>query len=174
MRKFKNVVLFSLMAVLALSGCNNKKKADNSAVSSEYKEPPSGAISFTDDIDWEQAMDGAREILDVNDYPLGDNLDYVVDDSSKTITLIWALKDEATSDDAIAYAKAYIKAFNDSTNMQRFSIEVSSDDSFGGLWKDYALNIQVYRKSDILTEANYFIKQSILANQPIEIVLQQN
>lgn len=55
------------------------------------------------------------------------------------------------------YSDNLIKGFNDVVATQDFSIETSSDDSYGGLWKNYALSFGIAPESTQDDEETWFI-----------------
>ncbi len=162
----------AMMLVACKSGGAEVFKSETTATqtqNSTYVEPPNGAIAVTDGYNWEQVMESVGEILNKDDYPLGEYLDYYVDEETKTIGLIWPLGDEADIDVAFEYMAAYIKAFNDSAQTQNFSIELSSDTSYGSLWNEYNLYLEAFRNSEILAPEKNLISQTIPAGSPIII-----
>ena len=154
MRKTKSVLLRTtavalLGAAALLSACGQKRGAlTESAQASAAAER-------------ESAPDAV--IHDADEYPLSEYIDTVVDEDSKTVTLIWPLKNEATEEDGVRYANELIRAFNDACADQDFSIARSTEESYGGLYQKYAVNIQVFREEDILAPELYLVSMTIPA-----------
>lgn len=113
-------------------------------------------------IDWEQVREDLESNLNENEeYPKSYYTDFSVNEETKTIRLIWVLKDEATQVDALIYAPILIKNFNDYVATQDFSIDRSEDDFYGGLWNRYNMELELFRNSDILEESKYLVNQII-------------
>ena len=158
MKKFKKAALiFTLAAGVTcfITGCTEKEivKAQSSALEPDFK------------------------IKD--NYPQGDYID--VDrrraESQKIIRLIWVLSDDANQLEALQYGPAFIKAFNDAVAVQDFSIQSSNENYYGGLWDRYALELEIFRASDIMEPDNYYVNQAMDAgsNDPvIPIIRGQN
>ncbi len=121
-------------------------------------------------INWDQVRDDFEDELNDNpDYPHGKYVDFAVYEDKKTIRLIWPLDNKITQLESLDYGKAIIKAFNDAARTQDFSIEPSNDNSYGGLWKKYNIELEVYNEEDIMNPDLYYINQYIPAgaNDPI-------
>ena len=86
------------------------------------------------------------------------------------MNLIWPLKDEATEKDGVRYAIQLIKMFNDACAQQDFSIRMSEENYYGGLYEDYSINIQVFRGNDILKPENYLVSMIIPAGAREKVV----
>lgn len=173
----KRIYFLAVAGMVLLSACKSTDSItptmaprETQTIHETYHEPPNGAIELSTSMDWEQVIEGTEEILNSNDYPLGVYLDYAVDEDNKSIILVWPLTQEATIEDAILYGQAYIKAFNDSAQMQNFEIALSDENNYGGLWNLYNLKLQVYREVDIVHEMDYYINQEIPAGTTIQLV----
>ena len=62
--------------------------------------------------------------------------------------LIWVVADDLPDDQIGTYAEDLIKGFNDIVHTQDFSIEMSGEDSYGGLWKQDALSYSIVPECD--------------------------
>ena len=80
------------------------------------------------------------------------------------------IKNEATEEDGVRYANELIRAFNDACADQDFSIARSSEESYGGLYQKYAVNIQVFREEDILAPELYLVSMTIPAGSNEAVV----
>lgn len=61
--------------------------------------------------------------------------------------------------------------------VQDFSIQSSNENYYGGLWDRYALELEIFRASDIMEPDNYYVNQAMDAgsNDPvIPIIRGQN
>jgi len=178
MKKFKKAALiFTLAAGVTcfITGCTEKEivKAQSSALEPDFK------IKDNIVIDWEQAKEECQDALSKENYPQGDYIDVDIRraESQKIIRLIWVLSDDANQLEALQYGPAFIKAFNDAVAVQDFSIQSSNENYYGGLWDRYALELEIFRASDIMEPDNYYVNQAMDAgsNDPvIPIIRGQN
>ena len=123
-------------------------------------------------LDFDEAQSSCEDLLKDNasDYPLSKYIDTVVDENTKTVMLIWPLDNAATEEDGVRYANELIRAFNDACAEQDFSIAASSEESYGGLYQKYAVNIQVFRETDILKPDKYLVSMTIPAGSNQAVV----
>lgn len=173
MRKTKSVLLRTTAVALLgtaalLSACGQKRgtltESAQASAAAERESAPDAVIHDDIKLDFDEAQSSCEELIqDADEYPLSSYIDTVVDEDSKTITLIWPLKNEATEEDGVRYANELIRAFNDACADQDFSIARSTEESYGGLYQKYAVNIQVFREKDILAPELYLVSMTILA-----------
>ena len=173
MRKTKSVLLRTTAAALLgtaalLSACGQKRgtltESAQASAAAERESAPDAVIHDDIKLDFDEAQSSCEELIqDADEYPLSSYIDTVVDEDSKTITLIWPLKNEATEEDGVRYANELIRAFNDACADQDFSIARSTEESYGGLYQKYAVNIQVFREKDILAPELYLVSMTIPA-----------
>jgi len=165
-KKTGNIIIAAVLSVcmcFSLSGCAKRT----------IVVPVTGPdLSIKDNIkiDWQQVRDDCENNLnDKSAYPHGSYIDCAVDETNKKITLIWVMTNDANQLESLDYAKTYIKTFNDVAKDQDFSITASTDDSYGGLWDRYSMDLELYREKDILTWQNYFVYQTMDAgsNDPV-------
>ncbi len=163
--------LAALLAV-GMAGCVPKRGtlAEQAAASAAAEKGPNMAIHGGITLDFDEAQDSCEEILADEEYTLSSYIDSFVDEDTKTVNLIWPLRAEATEEDGVRYANAIIRAFNDACAEQDFSIAASTEDSWGGLYEKYAVNVQVFREGDILTPQNYLVSMTVPAGQQVELV----
>ena len=123
-------------------------------------------------LNFDEAQSSCEDLLKDNasDYPLSKYIDTVVDENTKTVMLIWPLDNSATEEDGVRYANELIRAFNDACAEQDFSIAASSEESYGGLYQKYAVNIQVFREADILKPDKYLVSMTIPAGSNHAVV----
>ena len=173
MRKTKSVLLRTTAVALLgtaalLSACGQKRgtltESAQASAAAERESAPDAVIHDDIKLDFDEAQSSCEELIqDADEYPLSSYIDTVVDEDSKTITLIWPLKNEATEEDGVRYANELIRAFNDACADQDFSIARSTEESYGGLYQKYAVNIQVFREADILAPELYLVSMTIPA-----------
>lgn len=173
MRKTKSVLLRTTAVALLgtaalLSACGQKRgtltESAQASAAAERESAPDAVIHDDIKLDFDEAQSSCEELIqDADEHPLSSYIDTVVDEDSKTITLIWPLKNEATEEDGVRYANELIRAFNDACADQDFSIARSTEESYGGLYQKYAVNIQVFREKDILAPELYLVSMTIPA-----------
>ena len=101
------------------------------------------------EIDWTQvSMDAEDMFKDTSTYEYGRDFHFYMEPNKKQIMLIWVVADDLPDDQIGTYAEDLIKGFNDIVHTQDFSIEMSGEDSYGGLWKQYALSYSIVPESD--------------------------
>ena len=83
--------------------------------------------------------------------------------------LIWVVADDLPDDQIGTYAEDLIKGFNDIVHTQDFSIEMTGEDSYGGLWKHYALSYSIVPESDQDNEDAWFISGSYEAGADFKL-----
>lgn len=94
--------------------------------------------------EWEQVSEDSSDLFnDTGFYPESVKMSYEADEAAKTIKLTWVLKNGTSEDVAMTYAADMVQRFNDILAAQASDIEFSSMDSFGGVWKQFALTVQV-------------------------------
>lgn len=129
-----------LMAcALLLSGCT---KSNIVSPDSETKIADPDFETRSDiSIDWSQVSEDA-ELFFINksDFPYSEDFHFMLQPNSKEIMLVWVVADDLPADALDKYSETLIKGFNDIVAIQDFSIEQSSDTSYGGLWKQYAVS----------------------------------
>lgn len=82
---------------------------------------------------------------------------------------MWVVADDLPADEILMYAEDLIKGFNDTVATQDFSIERSTKDSYGGLWKNYSLSFSIVPESSQDDEESWFMSASFGAG--VEFVL---
>ena len=158
MKLLKKVVILSL-CVLALSGCTKSSISTDAPAAGEQvgpgKEITDGdsfeRLPLIDDepvdeslFDWEQVDEESQDLFaDADFYPQTVKMSYEGDEEAKTVKLMWVLKNGTTEEDAMTYAAEMVQKFNDILAVQTVDYEMASADSFGGIWKDFALTVQV-------------------------------
>ena len=177
MRKTKSVLLRTTAAALLgaaalLSACGQKRGALTAAAQASAAAAQRATCSTASGrLDFDEAQSSCEELIqDADAYPLSAYIDTVVDEDSKTVTLLWPLKNEATEEDGVRYANELIRAFNDACADQDFSIARSTEESYGGLYQKYAVNIQVFREADILAPELYLVSMTIPAGSNEAVV----
>ena len=166
-------VLICIAAAAGLGACGKKGDLKESVRASlAVQETPDMEIHEGVKLDFDEAQAVTEELAEdfAEEYPLNDYMDTYVDEERKIVNLIWPLKDEATEKDGVRYAIQLIKMFNDACAQQDFSIRMSEENYYGGLYEDYSINIQVFRGNDILKPENYLVSMIIPAGAREKVV----
>lgn len=154
MRKF----LMLLTCAFLLSGCADMdSKIVNPTAETKVTDPD---FSIKDDvqIDWEQVSTEAEEVFsNQEDYPYSEDFHFMLQPEAKNIMLVWVVSDDLPDSELQRYAENLIKGFNDVVAVQDFSIEPSSDDSYGGLWKTYGLSFGIAPVSTQDDEETWYV-----------------
>ncbi len=122
------------------------------------------------EIDWTQVSTDAEENFeDQNLFPYARDFHFYLEPNKKEIMLMWVVADDLPADEILMYAEDLIKGFNDTVATQDFSIERSTKDSYGGLWKNYSLSFSIVPESSQDDEESWFMSASFGAG--VEFVL---
>ncbi|MBQ5698593.1 MAG: hypothetical protein IIV75_02810, partial [Lachnospiraceae bacterium] len=117
--------------------------------------------------DWEQVDDEAYDLFNDPDYyPEGVNMTYEANEEAKTVKLAWVLKNGTTEDAAMAYAAELVQKFNDIMAVQTADIARSDMESFGGVWEQFALDLQISTE-----DGTMLIEKSYAAGDAIDLKL---
>lgn len=174
--KLVKKIAFVTIAVMALSGCTKSSVTTEAPVAAvpageqvdpnkmeteeEYVEKVALVEEDEEEVsmfDWEQVEEEAADLFgDTDYYPASVSMDYVGDEDAKTIELTWILKDGTSEEEAMEYAAELVQKFNDILAVQTADIERASVDSFGGVWDQFALTVQVSTEDGtVLIDKNY-------------------
>ncbi len=161
--------LFLLIACMVfLSGCtqSNIVQPDSETKIAD----PDFDVREGIEIDWTQVSTDAEENFeDQNAFPYARNFQFYLEPNKKEIMLMWVVADDLPGDEILHYAEDLIKGFNDTVATQDFSIERSTKNSYGGLWKNYSLSFSIVPESSQDDEESWFMSASFGAG--VEFVL---
>ena len=164
-------ILVLLACAAVLSGCAPKSNivSPDSTEGTVAGQPDFDAKDDVE-IDWEQAKVDAEDMFtDVNEYPYSVDFHLLLQPEQKEIMLVWVVKDDLPSSEIAEYSEALVKGFNDMVSTQDFSIERSSDTSYGGLWKTYGLSYGLAPESTQDDEDTWFISGSYPAGTDFKL-----
>lgn len=185
MKLLKRMALLSMM-VLALGGCTKSSLSTDAPISADGEMDPAKmdqeedeTLARKDNIlieedetvpatmyDWDQVKDETDGLFsDTASYPQSMGMTFVADEDAKTIDLVWTVKNDTTAEDAMDYAASMVKQFNDIVAVQSTELENSSADSFGTLWKDFALTVKVVKE-----DGTALVDKSYKAGGKIDLV----
>lgn len=151
----KKLLIMMVACMALLSGCTE------STIVKPTSETVVGDPNFETqenvEIDWTQVSTDAEDMFkDTSTYEYGRDFHFYMEPNKKQIMLIWVVADDLPDDQIGTYAEDLIKGFNDIVHTQDFSIEMSGKDSYGGLWKQYALSYSIVPESDQDNEDAWF------------------
>ena len=162
-------ILVLLACAAVLSGCAPKSNivSPDSTEGTVAGQPDFDAKDDVE-IDWEQAK--VEDIFtDTKEYPYSVDFHLLLQPEQKEIMLVWVVKDDLPSNQIAKYSEALVKGFNDMVATQDFSIERSSDTSYGGLWKTYGLSYGLAPESTQDDEDTWFISGSYPAGTDFKL-----
>ncbi len=117
--------------------------------------------------DWEQVADECADLFgDDGFYPESVKMDYAADEAALTIDLSWVLKNGTPEDVAMTYATTMVQKFNDILAVQVMDVELSSAQSFGGIWEQFALTVKVGTE-----DGTWLIDKSYAPGEAIDLKL---
>ena len=164
-------ILVLLACAAVLSGCAPKSNivSPDSTEGTVAGQPDFDAKDDVE-IDWEQAKVDAEDIFtDTKEYPYSVDFHLLLQPEQKEIMLVWVVKDDLPCNQIAKYSEALVKGFNDMVATQDFSIERSSDTSYGGLWKTYGLSYGLAPESTQDDEDTWFISGSYPAGTDFKL-----
>lgn len=182
MKLLKKAAILSL-CVLALSGCTKSSISTDAPVAAGEQVGPGKEITDKDSFDkaplveddpveetmfdWEQVDEETQDLFaDAEFYPQTVKMSYEGDEEAKTIKLMWVLKNGTTEETAMEYAAEMVQKFNDILAVQTADYERASADSFGGIWEDFALTVQVSAE-----DGTMLVDKSYEAGEEIDLEL---
>ncbi len=188
MRLLKRMAVLGLV-VLALGGCTKSSITDEAPVIDSGEMDPAKAMALEDDdetiprelnklieddvepqplYDWDQVTSETNDLFyDKGTYPLASSFSYKADEEAFTVDLTWTLDAAATEEDAVEYARDMVMKFNDIVAIQTEDMEPSSDQTFGGLWNDFALTVTILKADD----GSVLLSKSYGAGEKIDLPL---
>lgn len=157
-------ILLLLGCAVLLSGCTKSQIVAPEDGTRAVDKPDFEAKADVQ-LDWEQIGEDIDSIYtDEGSYPMcsgEDAVNFDIDPEGKTVQINLFVKEETTKEDAVAYANAVLKGMNDEIAVQDFSVEKSSDTSYGGYYKDKTVTITVIAGNPMSGEENYLVDQTI-------------
>lgn len=162
--KKKMLIICGITAML-LAGCTKSNIVTGGPVEPVF-ETQDGIV-----LDWGQIGDDLdEEFLDNEDYPQAVSVNYSVNPDTLTMDLTLMVHAGTTPDDAVAFADAVVRMVNDEATTQDFSIEASTEDSYGGFFQDYSLNLIVMPDGMMEDQSVWLVNMAIPAGSNEAIV----
>ncbi|MDF2888337.1 MAG: hypothetical protein K0R23_2722 [Lacrimispora sp.] len=84
-----------------------------------------------------------EEFVGNEEYPMALSVNYSMDPKVKSLDLTLVVKAGATPEEAVTFANAAVRYLNDVAADQDFSFERSTENSYGGFFKNYDLHLIV-------------------------------
>lgn len=184
MKNLKRMAVLTFI-VLALGGCTQSSISTEAPVAADNMDPAKMNQEEDETLprdqnflieedeepevmyDWEQVQSEADELFsDTKAYPQNVKMEFAADEDALTVDLTWVLKDGTDEETAMEYAAEMVQKFNDIAAVQRTDVEMSSGDSFGGLWDTFALTVQVGTE-----DGQWLIDKSYAAGEAIDLDL---
>lgn len=174
----KKIMIAIAASVFLLSGCtdNNAKPQEIPGTDVIDEEGPD---DFAGDeaagFDWFQAEEDAYGLFteEIEDSLYSKDFTLEFNEETNTITLFSVISDSATPEEALNYAAEILRRFNDQIiSIQAASLESSSESSYGGIYEDHNVKIQVTNESNRSQESSYFVNTEIPAGsdyKPLEL-----
>ena len=155
--QYRKILLISSAIVLAacVSGCKPKEIVVNqSAAALPVIEKKSDI-----ELDYFQMMEDTKALMEEQGFDQIYDMDFCEypDDNVTEITLM--VKPEVSQVDAMDYAEAFIRAFNDAAATQDFSYKVSDEHYHGGYWDKWGMDLMVFWMADFDKPEEYLINQ---------------
>lgn len=124
-------------------------------------------------LDNEQLIEDVNDIyVDETDYPMASSVDVVLDLDNELVHITVVVKDGTSKEDAAAYAMEAIKGVNDQVAVQDFSYGESSEDSYGGLYQDNAIDLKIYEESEYEADGTPMYEGQIPMDTYQEVVIE--
>ena len=180
MKLLKRIAVLSL-CVLAVSGCTKSSVTTEDLLEEMQKAPTLESETAVVEekpiiveeeetegrFNWAQVAEEVEDMFHDEDfYPESVLMDYRFNEDAGSIDLGWMLKNGTTEDVALEYAVEMVKTFNDILAVQVTDVEYASPTSFGGLWKEYALNLKVGTE-----DGTWLVEKSYKAGEEIDLPL---
>ncbi|MDK2965974.1 hypothetical protein [Lacrimispora sp.] len=133
------VLIICAVSAMLLTGCTQSHILAGGGPAEPVFETQQGIV-----LDWTQiGNDMDEEFVDNQEYPMALSVNYSMDPKEKSLDLTLIVKEGTTPEDAVTFANAAVRYLNDVAADQDFSIERSSDTSYGGFFKDNDLHLIV-------------------------------
>lgn len=170
----KKVVLMLACSMTLLAGCMGSTVTNQQPTKAE----PIGETVFVptpdmeihDDIvlDWEQGVADMDNVLrNTNYYPKMQDVSIFVNDEDGEITIVMAVSDDTTAEEALEYAQNALADANNAVGDQDFSIQKAEDGvTYGGLYERYSVYIGVAPNSTKEDDTTWLVDEYLEKGEP--------
>lgn len=126
-----------------LSGCTESHYVRPNQ--SDMEAGPDFNIYEDYELDEDQLLDDVLDVgLDPDNYPMAAGIDYGLHMDEGRIAVAAIVKDDTSLEDAIWYGTEALKVVNDQVASQDYSYEMSSEDPYGGIYKENDAHLDIY------------------------------
>lgn len=163
-------LLLLLVCAMVLAGCTARTDVMPSV---EFDPNNVASDGYDPTIDWNQVAEDSNDFfMDESFFPYLKNMMLSVDEEKKEITLVFAVADDTKPEDAKKYGESCLKDFNEIVAVQNFSLKRGEDEeSYGGIFKEFAVSIGVAPDSTKDDESTWFINDHLEAGEYRELEL---
>ena len=153
-------------ATLLLSGCTQS----NIVAPTGEAAAPDFTIKEDVKIVWEQVHEDLGEtFMESEEYPGLVQVGFNVNEEEKTVSIELLVSDDTDKEEAVEYATAFVKALNDQVRVQNSYFEESTEESYGGFFKQYGFQIVAAPASASGEEAMYLINDTVAPGEERDI-----
>lgn len=151
---------------MLLAGCTQSNIVKGTAAAEPVFETQKGIV-----LDWGQIGDDLDEQFVNNvDYPMAVSVNYSVDPDKNSMELTLMVHAGTTKEEAVTLANAVVRTVNDEAAVQDFSIEKSSDTSYGGFFQKNTLLLKVIPDGMMTDKSVWLVNMTIPAGSDEAIV----
>lgn len=162
MKMVKKMLAVLGCATLLLSGCTQS----NIVAPSGEAAAPDFTIKEDVKIIWEQVYEDLGEIfMESEDYPGLVQIGFNVNDEEKLVSIEILVSESTDKEEAVEYATALVKAINDQVRIQNSYYQGSTEESYGGFFKEYGFKIVAAPVTAPDDEAAYLINDTVAAGE---------
>lgn len=140
MKRTKKILAVLGCAAMLLCGCTQSNIVAPTGEAAE----PDFTIKKDVPLVWEQVQEDLGEnFMESEDYPNLLQIGFNVNDTEKMVNVELIVSDGTSKEEAVDYATALVKGINDEVYIQSPYYEMSSEDSYGGFFKEYGFHVTV-------------------------------
>ncbi len=162
MKMVKKMLAVLGCTTLLLSGCTQS----NIVAPSGEAAAPDFTIKEDVKIVWEQVYEDLGELfMESDEYPGLVQIGFNVNDEEKMVNIELLVSEDTDKEEAVEYATAFVKAFNDQLRIQNSYYQESTEESYGGFFKQYGFHMVAASVAAPDDEASYLIDDTIAAGE---------
>ena len=167
MKRTKKFLAVLGCAAMLLCGCTQSNIVAPRGEAAE----PDFTIQENVTLVWEQVYETLGEnFLDSDEYPNLNQIGFNVNDTDKIVNVELLVSDGTSKEEAVEYATAVVKGINDEVYIQNNYYEPSSEESYGGFFKEYGFRVVVSTVSNAENEAPDLVDDTVAAGEERAIV----
>ncbi len=140
MIRTKKILAVIGCAAMLLCGCTQSNIVAPTGEAAE----PNFTVNKDTPLVWEQVQaDLGETFMETEDYPNLAQIGFNVNETDKMVNIELIVSNGTEKEEAVEYATAMVKAINDEVYIQNSYYEPSSEDSYGGFFKEYGFTVTV-------------------------------